>query len=193
QFRHRRMQREERIQHGRRMRAVAPQRDSPVEGGIIGIADRRDGSEAVERAAQDHRNEARVAALGGAREFRQIGPGGKSGAGQQQGAPRREQRRAALTAIHGHLLWNSGDINSNATACWRVAARVTVNRVSGETAFPKANSTRSRGSIMLPMWDPIRVAISSRSFMPSGAAQAALVSGKPLGPGGDHNGSPSML
>jgi len=49
------------------------------------------------------------------------------------------------------------------------------------------------GSIVLPMREASCADRSSRSFMPSGAAHAALVSGNPFGPAGDHNGWPSTL
>ena len=63
-------------------------RDRSVQAGVIGVADRSDRGKAVQRAAQDHDDQARIAAVGGAREFRQIGPGGKRGAAEQQRAPR---------------------------------------------------------------------------------------------------------
>ena len=54
---------------------------------IIGIADRRDGGETIQCAAQDDDDEARIAAAGcGMREFGQIGPGGEGGTGQQESA-----------------------------------------------------------------------------------------------------------
>ena len=90
-FRHRRMQREERIQHDRRMRAVRGERDRPVQAGIVGIADRRDGREPIERAAQDHHDQPRIAAVGRAREFRQISPGRERRAAEQEAAARGEE------------------------------------------------------------------------------------------------------
>src|ERR1700744_3342457 len=50
-----------------------------------------------------------------------------------------------------------------------------------------------RGSILLLMREDPCDAMSSRSFMPSGAAHAALVSGNPFDPAGDHKGWPSTL
>jgi hypothetical protein len=83
------MQREERIQHGRGVRSAGCQCDRTVQAGIIGVADRRHGGETVEPAAQDDHDQARIAAVGGAREFRQIRPGGERGAAEQQRAARR--------------------------------------------------------------------------------------------------------
>jgi hypothetical protein len=76
-------QREERVQHHRRVRAVGGQRNRTMQAGIIGVADRGDGGQPVERAAQDHHDQPRVAAVGGAGEFRQIRPGGERGAAEQ--------------------------------------------------------------------------------------------------------------
>ena len=128
------------------MRPVRGQRDRAVERGIIGIADRRHGGKSIERAAQDHHDQPRVAAIRGAREFRQVRPGGEGGAAEQERAPRRRKRSVAFTAIHRHLLWNSGDIKSIAIACCRDSARSMVRRVSSEAASAAASSSRSRGS-----------------------------------------------
>ncbi len=87
EFRHRGMQRKEGIQRCRCVRAIGGQRDRTMQAGIIGVADRRHGGEAVERAAQDHDNQPRVAPVGGAGEFRQIGPGCERCAAEQQRAP----------------------------------------------------------------------------------------------------------
>src|SRR5205085_9599553 len=108
-----------------------------------------DGGKAIERAAQDHDDQARIAPIGGAREFRQIGPGRKRGAAEQQRATRGDKRGPILAAVHHHLLWNSGDISSSASACCRVSARSMAWRVSADAASPTTSSSRSRGS-MLP-------------------------------------------
>jgi hypothetical protein len=88
EFRHRRMQREERIEHDRGARPIRSQRNRAMQAGVIGIAHRRHGGEAIQRAAQDDDDQPRIAAVRGAREFRQIGPGGERGAAEQQCAPR---------------------------------------------------------------------------------------------------------
>ena len=72
--RHRRIEREESIERERRRLAVGPQRIVAAQLDPIRIADRRDGGEPVERAAQHDGQEARVAALR-ARDPRQVGPG----------------------------------------------------------------------------------------------------------------------
>ena len=91
EIRHRRMQAEEAVEHERRMRPVRGQRDRAVQRGIIGIADRRHGGKSIERAAQDHDDQPRIAAVRGAREFRQVRPGGERGAAEQERAPRRRK------------------------------------------------------------------------------------------------------
>ena len=134
-------------------------RDRAVQAGIIGIADRRDGGKPVQRAAQDDDDQARIAAARRAREFRQVGPGRKRRAAEQQRAPRRADDQAfaaILGAIHGvYLLWNSGDISSSAIACWRDSARSIVRRVSCDAALAATASIRSRGSNASPTRAPI--------------------------------------
>jgi hypothetical protein len=60
QLRHRRMQAEESIEHGSRFRPARGERDRAVQAGVIGIADRRHGGEAIETASQHDRKEARM-------------------------------------------------------------------------------------------------------------------------------------
>ncbi len=75
---------------------------------------------------------------------------------RRQRTRRRAAARGAMAAMsrlsqqsirrfHGHLLWNSGDINSSASACWRDSARSMVCRVSGERRRRRPASSRSRG------------------------------------------------
>src|ERR1700722_16434204 len=100
---------------------------------IIGVACRRDGGQPIQLAAQDHDDQPGIAAVGGACEFRQIGPGGDRGAAEQQRAARGRECAAAFAATRHccpwwrfhwpHLLWNSGDINNSASACCRLSAR----------------------------------------------------------------------
>ncbi len=68
------------------MLTVRSQRDRTVQAGVIGIAERRHRRQPIERAAQDHHDQPRIAAVGGARKFRHIGPGGKGRAAEQQRA-----------------------------------------------------------------------------------------------------------
>ena len=84
--RHGGVDREETVERQRRVLAGERQRDFAVEGGIIGIADRRDRRQTVHRAAQDDGDQSGVAPVGGAGEFRQMRPGEERAAGQQQRA-----------------------------------------------------------------------------------------------------------
>ena len=83
QVRHRRIEREEGIERQRRRLAVEPERLVAAQPGPVGIADRRDRREPIERAAQHDHQQARIAALR-ARDFRQIGPGEQRAGGEQQ-------------------------------------------------------------------------------------------------------------
>ena len=74
QVRHRGIEREERVERQRRRLAVKQQRLVAAQLHPVGIADRGDGGEPVERAAQDDGEHARVAPFG-ARELRQERPG----------------------------------------------------------------------------------------------------------------------
>ena len=121
QVRHRRIEREETVERQRRRLAVERERVVAAQPDPVGIADRRDGGEPVERAAQDDRQEARVAALGAApaaadrprRTARRRRAAARGGTGRMQSA-------------HGHLRWNSGAISSSASACGLLSARATV-------------------------------------------------------------------
>jgi hypothetical protein len=95
EFRHRRMQREERIQHQRGVGSAGRQRDRAVQAGIIRVADRGDGRKAVQCAAQDDDDQTRIAPIGGTREFRQISPGRKGSAAEQHRTARRRCRAFA--------------------------------------------------------------------------------------------------
>src|SRR4249919_663119 len=130
------------------MRAARRQRDRAVQACVVGVADRRDGGEAVERAAQDDDDQARIASVGGACEFREIGPGGERRAAEQKRAARGCKWRPTIAAIHRHLLWNSGDINNSASACCRDSARSMVRLVSGDAASAATSSSKSRGSTL---------------------------------------------
>ena len=90
-FRHRRMQRKEIVERHSRVRPARRQRDRTMQAGIVRIANRRDGGEPIQRAAQDDDHQPRIAAVGGAGEFRQIGPRRKGGAAEQQRAPRNDR------------------------------------------------------------------------------------------------------
>ena len=80
------------------------QRDRTMQAGIIRIAYWCDGGKPIQRAAQDDDDQPRIAAVGGAGEFRQIGPGRKGGAAGAARARREiagdlEPRRNPLSAM----------------------------------------------------------------------------------------------
>ena len=87
QVRHRRIEREEAVERQRRRLAVEHQRPVAAQADPVGIADRRDGGEPVERAAQHDDEHARIAALG-AREPRHLAS--RRTARRRRAAPRGE-------------------------------------------------------------------------------------------------------
>ena len=117
QVRHRRIEREERIERQRRRLAVEHQRAVAAQADPVGIADRRDRAQAVERAAQDDDEQARIAALGArqprhlasmrtARRRRAAPRGGSANGGESScSSPleigRHEQQRQRLLAAFG--------------------------------------------------------------------------------------------
>ena len=108
---HRGIEAEEVAELQRRVVAVPLQRELAVQIGVVGIADRRDGGKAVERAAQHDDDEARIARARGARPARDRG-GSEGGAGHaEQSAARRDGAKDSGMA---YLLWNSGDRMSSA-------------------------------------------------------------------------------
>ena len=136
QVRHRRIEREEAVERQRRRLAVEHQRAIAAQADPVGIADRRHRAESIERAAQHDDEQARIAALG-ARQPRHLAPGK-----QRAGA---EQRFAAAGQMsgaegHAHLLWNSADMNSSASACCRLSARPTACFTSADTQRRRARS-----------------------------------------------------
>ena len=187
QVRHRRIEREERIERQRRRLAVEHERLVAAQLHPIRIADRRHRRQPVERAAQHDREKARIAAFG-ARE-------------PSADAPRRTARRSRAEArgatVHAgskpwhHLRWNSGAIKQQ-RQCLHAAfgLRATAWRVSADASGPSAvSSTVLRVDAVLHASAHRRLAISSRCARPS--TQAAASSEKPLGAGGRHSGSPS--
>ena len=118
QVRHRRIEREEGVQRQRRRLAVEHQRAVAAQADPVGIADRRDRAQPVERAPQHDDEHARIAAFR-PRELRHLAPG-------EQGCRRRSAPRGGWAdggKGHAHLLWNSADMNSSTSACWRLSAR----------------------------------------------------------------------
>ena len=87
QVRHRGIEREERIERQRRRLAVEHERLVAAQLHPVGIADRRDRREPVERAAQHDGEHARIAPFG-ARELRQERPGEQHAGSAEQFAAR---------------------------------------------------------------------------------------------------------
>ena len=110
EFRHRRMQRKEIVEPYSCVRPARRERDRTMQAGIFRIANRRDGGEPIQRAAQDDDHQPRIAAIGGAREFRQIGPCRKGGAAEQQRASRRRRRSSGLRSNHLSFPWTSSPL-----------------------------------------------------------------------------------
>ena len=120
-----------------------------VERRIVRIADRRNGGQAVDRAAQDHDNEPRIARARRARR-RAEEPGAAQGArakrarGADQGAA--GDRKFRSVADHRHLRWNSGAMNRSASACSRNSARVIAWLVSRDAVSPRTAFMAASGS-----------------------------------------------
>ena len=86
---HRRVERKERIEGKRRRLAVENKGAIATQAKPIGIADRGDGTQTIECAAQNNDQQARITAFG-TRQLGQLRPG-KQGAGtQQRGAAARQ-------------------------------------------------------------------------------------------------------
>ena len=84
-------------------------------------------------------------------------------------------------------------MKSSAKACSRDSARSTASRVCGETSGRECRRRRPPAPARPWSGGRIAAASSSRVFMPSGEAQAAVSSENPLGPPGCHSGMPSRL
>src|SRR5690606_11875236 len=141
-----------------------------------GIADGRDRGEAVERAAQDHRHEARVARRTGRGELRHVGPGEQRAARGEEGAAGH-----GMDAHRLHLVWNSADAIRSASASLRVGARARRIRVSGSSRGPSTEWARATTSVAPALVSAMRVAQSKRSTRASEAIQSASPSGYPSG------------
>ena len=101
QVRHRRIEREEGIERQRWRLAIEQQRAIAAQGDPVGIADRRHGTQPVERAPQHDHQHARIATFRTG-ELRHLRPG-KQGAGA-------DQRLAAAGQVkaRGHGITSSG-------------------------------------------------------------------------------------
>ena len=93
QPRHGGVQRKERIERQRRLLPGGPEGEVTAEGSIVLVADRRHHGEAVHRAAQDHRDETRLASGRRPGGFGQIGPGDEGTGPGEEHPPRRAEQR----------------------------------------------------------------------------------------------------
>src|SRR5580704_6018254 len=164
--------------------------------GVIRVANWRNRREAVERAPQNDDDEPWIARIGRARR-RGEEPGAAEDAGRRcaraldEAATGEGRRRSG--GSHGHLLWNSGDMNRSASAWSRDSARSIAWRVSSEAVSPSAALMMSSGSARPRMRLPTMAARSSLSFIASGDVQVSLESENPFGPVGCQSGMPSRL
>ena len=117
---HRRIEREEGVERQRRRLAVERERRSPRSSHPVGVADRRHRGEPVEAPRST------MARKRGSRPSARASFGRN---GQANSTPEPSEQLAAGRGMeasrHGHLLWNSGAISSNVSACWRLSARAT--------------------------------------------------------------------
>ena len=140
---HARIEREEAVERQGRGRPVEAQGERAVQRGVARIADRADGRQPVERAAQHNDDEARVARAGGGGQLRDHGGGKQRAAGSDQGSAR---GMGDLRRGHGaQLRCISGDMRRSARPCSRLSARAMAVRVSGEGAPPQSASSSSLG------------------------------------------------
>src|SRR5882762_8389413 len=162
QVRHRGIEREKCIQRQRGCLAVEHQGPISAQADPVGVADRCDRTQSIERAPQHDDEHARIAAR------RPRKPGHLAPCKQSTGAEQRFATAGQVVAKgHGHLLWNSADMNNSTSACWRVSARPTACITSGETEDPSTVSMTSWGSVRLDTRSAKLLATSSRRPMPS--------------------------
>src|SRR5271165_6384837 len=143
------MEGKEAVERQRGALARSGEGEIAVQVGIVRIADRRDRRQPVERAAQDDDDEARVARRGGARRPADEARAAKDAGAERACAPDESAARQGDTeaaAAHRHLRWNSGAMNTSASACSRASARSTARRVSSYAVSPSAVSSVASGS-----------------------------------------------
>ena len=184
QVRHRRIEREKIGELERRRLAVRHQRIVAAQRDPIRIADRRDGRQPVERAAQDDRKKARIAAFG-VRQFRQVRPGEQRAGSEQDLAPR---------SVHGKAAWSSPQkFRRHHEQRQGLGAALGVRDGFAGIASTRAGPARSRAKpqgLAFGSRPANSLAMSSRCGTPS--IHAASVSGQPFGAGGRHSDSPSV-
>ncbi len=122
---HRRMKREEAVERQRGEAALRGDRNLAAKVAVGGIGNRWDRRQAIERAAQDHHQEPRVARASGAGGAVEMGPCVKADARAEQAAPRDRPGVAAaggVGSVHAHqgLLTAAG--TPAPSSAWRVPA-----------------------------------------------------------------------
>ena len=138
----------------------------------------------------------RIAAIRGSREFRQVRPGGEGGAAEQGArADDVRKRSVAFTAIHRHLLWNSGDIEKD-----RHRLLAQFRALDGAPGLFRSSVRRGE----LEQIAPIEAVEASRAPMlaPRCRGAASCLRARPMQrwcpeirsvPTGDHKGWPSRI
>ncbi len=128
------------------MRAVQGEGNGLAELPVRRVADRRHGGQAIEGAAQDDHDEARIAAARwSAGEARHEGSRAhRAPARRPAGRGEREKRDGRG---HDQRLWNSGERKAIDTACAFVSAREIACSVSGDRREPGVSAAKRRGSV----------------------------------------------
>ncbi len=139
------------------------------------------GCQAVDRAAHDHDDQARIAARTG-----------EGQPGRQQRATRDQCRTLEKLAscVHGHLRMNSGAASNSVRACAALAARVSASRVFSPRLSPSICWASCSAFTPAPQRWPIWSAQRSRCISAEAPSQSALRSGQPAGEFGDQTRCP---
>jgi hypothetical protein len=95
------VQGKEAVERDGRVLARKRQSDLAVQPLVVGVADRSDGGQAIEGAAQHDHDQARIARAGSARQPRQLRPSEHGRAAGEKRASRRGRQLAAIP--HGYL------------------------------------------------------------------------------------------
>ena len=143
------MRGEETVERKRGALAGSPKGKIAMQPGVVRIAERRDGREAVDAAAQNHDDQTRVARASRAcRRAKEAGAAHDARAECARGVDKGAAGDGELWSVadHDHLRWNSGDMNKSASACSRNSARAIAWVVSRNSVSPKAVFRAARGS-----------------------------------------------
>ncbi len=159
---------------------------------VIGIADRRDGGEPVERAAQDNDDEPRIARARRARPARDASRRRRSRRrrrGARDGSNAEQRIATSLSPLEFRRQ------NQQRVGLLLASRRAPPPRASPpKRRRPSTSSSRTGGRGASFTWRANCAASSTRVFMPSGEAQAATLSSvKPLGPPGCQSGIPEQI